>query len=121
VSPVIISYGQREKIEGSRDGIISCRVRDIHDLIDFKVRVYFNQKENLGQCQKERGHEFGILVGVTHEADRKILVFEIAVGLGNNGHIYACEKDIDISRALDDLVKLRNGKERQAFREKQDA
>jgi hypothetical protein len=121
VSPVIINYGQSENLKGDREGPISCRVRDIHDLIDLKVRIYFNQEENVGQCQKERGYEFGVLVGVTHDADRKKLVFEIAVGLGDKGHIYAWEKDIDIPRALGDLAKLRNGKERQAFREKQDA
>lgn len=107
-----------EEIKGGRDGPITLSVRDIHGLIDLKVKIYFNKEGSIGQSQREQGHEFGVLISVTRDADRQKFVFEIAIGLGyKKTHIHCQEKDIDLLRALDDLAKLRISQERRAFRD----
>lgn len=109
---------QSDEVEGGRDAPI-ISVRDVHDLIDWKVRVFFRKEGPIGKGQIEKGNFSGIISAASQDGDHRQYTFEIAVGPEYNlTHVPCCTaRDIDLSQAIADLTKLRIRKERQAFRD----
>ena len=94
----------------SRDGPSFANrmsLRDIHALIESETRVYFRKGGRIGAKQIEKGYPSGVMISVSHDGDKKKLIFEMAVG-PKYELIYVpfCgEKDIDLPLALNDLKK----------------
>ncbi|MFH1367349.1 MAG: hypothetical protein ABIH38_05235 [Patescibacteria group bacterium] len=108
--------------EGNRDGpksVVDMSVRDAYDLIGLKVKIYFMKGGSIGQDQIKKGYEFGVLISLARDADRKNFLFEIAVGPAYDQiHIFCQANDIDLVKALGELANQRKEQERLAESEK---
>jgi hypothetical protein len=78
VRAVIINISPDSKGEANRDrpeSALVLSVGEVHELIGLKIKIYFTQEGSIGQEQIKKKYEFGVLISVARDADRKNFLF----------------------------------------------